>query len=284
MKKFFQLLGLCALVCFSFIFTEKTVTVVKNQDPITIAIKENKSLYEIDPVEAIIEGNTIIPGYNGLEVNINESYAKMKRYGEYNSNMLVFNDVKPKNTINKNLNKYIIKGNKDKNMISLVFEVGPNDNIDKIIKILDNKNIKADFFLDGLWIENNSEKAYELKNSGHNLNILGYDGSYQSELYLWANNIIKTVADKKHIYCLKHEENKEDITICKNSRNRTIIPNIIIKSNPLKEVKEALTSGSVISFKINTNVENELGSVISHILTKGYKINTLDTHLSENRN
>lgn len=38
-------------------------------------------------------------------------------------------------------------------MISLIFIIGENDKIDKILKILKSKDIKANFFIDVLWLE-----------------------------------------------------------------------------------------------------------------------------------
>ena len=84
MKNFFQIVGIISLLCFSFIYTEKTVTVVKEFDDIMIQIKEQNELYKILPTEATIADDTIIPGLNGSEIDIDKSYSKMKRYGKYN--------------------------------------------------------------------------------------------------------------------------------------------------------------------------------------------------------
>ena len=51
------------------------------------------------------------------------------------------------------MNKYIISGNKSKNMVSLIFIVSGNTNIDKVLSIVENKDVKVNFFVDGSWVE-----------------------------------------------------------------------------------------------------------------------------------
>lgn len=65
MKKYFQIIGIISLVCFSFMFTEKTALMVRNSDSLMQTIKENEAQYEVKSINASIEGNTIIPGIGG---------------------------------------------------------------------------------------------------------------------------------------------------------------------------------------------------------------------------
>ena len=51
------------------------------------------------------------------EVDVNKSYEKMKRLGEYNNNLLVFINDLPDISLKDNYDKYIISGNKDKTSI-----------------------------------------------------------------------------------------------------------------------------------------------------------------------
>ena len=61
LKKIFQIIGLISLTCFSFFMTEKTALVVSDMDEIMIEIKANYKNYHTDGVDAIVDGNTIIP-------------------------------------------------------------------------------------------------------------------------------------------------------------------------------------------------------------------------------
>ena len=73
MKKVFQMIGLISLTCFSFFVTEQTAIVVSDMDEIMIEIKNKKDDYKTNPIDAIINNNTIIPGVSKREVNVNKS-------------------------------------------------------------------------------------------------------------------------------------------------------------------------------------------------------------------
>ena len=87
MKKFFQIVGIISLACFSFIFTEKTALTVRENDSLMKVIKEQSSLYRLDSENASVNNDTIIPGLRGRDVNNNKSYNNMKRLGEFNENI-----------------------------------------------------------------------------------------------------------------------------------------------------------------------------------------------------
>ena len=95
MKKFFEYIGLLTLIGFSFFYTERTTSVVKELDDIMIKIKAEAPNYYKKVEEAIIKDNTIIPGISGREVDINSSYSKMRKLG-------VFNDILSINILSLN--------------------------------------------------------------------------------------------------------------------------------------------------------------------------------------
>ena len=97
--KYFKKVGEALLVIiallFSFYYTEKAIVILESNDPIMKEIKENKVNSEEKAINAKIVDNTIVPGYNGLEVNLEESFKKMKNYGSYNEGLLVLDEVSP---------------------------------------------------------------------------------------------------------------------------------------------------------------------------------------------
>ena len=98
MKKYFQIVGIVSLACFSFILTEKTALMVRNSDSLMQTIKENESLYKIESVNASILEDTIVPGISGKKVNDNKSYSNMKRLGQFNSDLLIYDYFLPEIT------------------------------------------------------------------------------------------------------------------------------------------------------------------------------------------
>lgn len=278
MKKIFQIIGLISLTCFSFFLTERTALVVSDMDEIMIQIKNEKDKFSTEPIDSIIEDNTIIPGVNGRKVNINKSYKNMKINGFYHENLYVYDYTKPKVSLTDNKDKYIIKGNPSKRVVSLIFKVNMNDDIDSILDIINNYNIKSTFFVEELWFENNKEKINEMIRDGHNIGILTND--YTTSNFELINITLKDMNHKNN-YCYQEEENKTNIDICKIKGNYTIMPTLISSTTPLSDIKGKLESGSLLSLKINSQVKKELSTIIIYIKSKGYKITNLDENILE---
>lgn len=281
MKKFFSYIGILSLLLFTFFYTEKTVNVVKEFDDIMIEIKNVNEEYKIEARDATILNNTIIPGLKGKEIDINKSYSKMKQYGSFNSNLLTFKEIEPTISIKDNFDKYVIAGNSDKRMVSFVFLVNDNDNIDEILRILNKRNIKGNFFINSNWLEKNNDLIVELIKEGHNVGNLSNNFNYKDDVYVWMDTVIKKIGKQGISYCYSETEDIETLKICSLYNNYTIIPSIVVENYPLKEIKEKLSSGSIISFKVNSNLKKELDLVINYIESKGLSIMALDEHLKE---
>lgn len=249
MKKIFQLIALGSLVIACFIYSEKTMLVVREYDDIMIKIKENKK--EVKPIEPIIKNNTIIPGLSGYKIDINKSYLKMKEYGKYNDNLLVYKKVLPKKILKDHKDKYIISGNKSKKMVSLVLLVD-NKYIDKIPS-----NIKLNLFPKQI-LDN-----YE----NYNERIKGY---YKYDD--WLRSTYKANHMKVN-YCFIDKE------CFKN--NLYVIKSDVIKNNYLLMTKKSLMNGSIIVYEVNNSFLEELNLIINYINSKGYEIVYLEELLKE---
>lgn len=279
MKKTFQIIGLISLTCFSFFMTEKTATVVSDMDEIMIEIKSNYRNYSSDGVDAIIEENTIIPGVCKKEVNINKSYKNMKLSGYYSDKLYIYDYTKPSISLSDNIDKYIIKGNPSKRMVSLIFKVDSDDNIDEVLNIINNYNINVSFFVDTNWFTNNNELIQELINEGHNIGILM--DNYSDSDFEWMDMVIKKINNQKNSFCYSKEDNDNNLESCKLKHNYTIRPIEISGNTPLVDIKQNLNAGSILSLDINSQVRKELSTIIIYIKSKGFNIETLEKHLLE---
>lgn len=275
-------IGMIVLVCFSFFFTEKTVTVVKEQDDIMVQIKEMSKGYTADTVDAVIDGNTIIPGLASKMVDEEKSYLKMKRYGSYNSKLLVYKEVRPDISLYKNYDKYIISGNEKKNMVSLIFIVNEKDDISSILKILDKKGVKGTFFLDGNWFEKNNDMVQDLIMNGHTVGNYSYQMDYHNSSFVWMDTIIKNVGRQTVGYCYNEKEDDEALMICARNKDYTVRPTIIIKEQAMIEMKQQLKAGSLIAMPVSSQIIRELSLMIDFIEGKGYQVVSLEEHLKEN--
>ncbi len=274
MKKIFQVIGFITLLLFTFTYTNKITSVIKENDDLLKQIEDIENQYIIEPINAVIKDNTIIAGISGSKINVKESYKKMKKIDEFNTNLLVYESIKPEISVLDYYDKYIIKSNK--NEVSLLFLVEQNNNIEKILNILNNYEIKATFYVDGNWFENNNEKIIDLIEDGHTIGNLGYNYSYNVNGISWMNTIVTKIGNQKYTYCYIEEENEDILKICKNNNSYTIIPNIIVKNNPLITIKQNLEKGSIISLKINDTTLNELPLIIEYINSKDLNIVNLE--------
>ncbi len=148
LKKFFEILGFVLLMCFSFIYTEKTVSVVKEYDEIMIELKRKGIEYEVDAQDAIIVDQTIIPGQKGKKIDLDKSYSKMKRYGRFNESLITLMDTEPSISIKNTYDKFVISGNEQKNQVAFLFLATKQTDLTTIFKILKQKNVKATIFID----------------------------------------------------------------------------------------------------------------------------------------
>lgn len=283
MKNFFSIIGIFTLAIVSFIYTDKTLEVAKKFDNVMTTINDISSDYYVDPIDGmIIDDISFIPGISGKEVDCDKSYKSMRKYGGFNKNLLEYKEIKPKNKLEENLDKYIISGNSSKNMVSLIFVVNDTTSIDNILSIAENKAIKVNFFIDGNWLENNNELLTQIISKGYNVGNLSYNMNYQNSAFAWMDTIIKRLSKEKYGFCYSEEENLNDLQICAMNKNFTIKPSIIVKNYPLKEIKEQISNGSIISLPVNQVVEQELPSIINYINSRGLKIVSLKELLKEN--
>ena len=246
-----------------------------------IQIEESKEEYSVSAIDAVVSDISIIPGMKGCEVDVEKSYYNIKRLGEFNSNLLEYKTSEPKVKLEDNYDKYITSGNKIKNTVSLIFKVKKNTNIDNIIKTLNEKNIKATFFMDGRYIENNISKVESLIKEGHEVLNYGYDNMYDKDLIIWNNNLLERINYNNPKFCYLEKEDINTLNLCANNKMKTVMPNLIIDKSPLLEVKTNIEKGSLIAFNVSDIVEQELNLVINYIIQKGYNIDILSKHLEE---
>ena len=264
------------LLLFSFFYTNKSISIIRNQDPLMKEIINNKSKFEIKSVNAIIKNNTIIPGKKGKEVDLEKTYTKMKQYGTYNESLTVFKETKPTVSIEDNYDKYITSGNKDNKNISFIFKVEEDTNLNKLLSILNYHNIQVTLFIDGLYKENN-----DLNNlSNHQIELLSYNNNIDEITFTSALSYLSYKTNKNPKYCLEDDNNI--INLCKNLNLHTIKPTLIVEKDPYKEIKNNLKNSSIILIPINNYIYDNLSTSILYIKSKGYNFLTLSDLLSEN--
>ena len=149
MKKYFKTFSIIVLMFFSFYYTEKIAMYVQNNSPLKKEIINYKNENVVSFVNAEVMGDYIIPGINGLEVNVDKSFNKMRTYNVFSEKYLIYDEVKPEISSLDFKNKIINRGNSLKNGVSiLVSKNNTNINYLKEERInfdyIDNKNYCID--------------------------------------------------------------------------------------------------------------------------------------------
>lgn len=278
-KRFFSLMGALTLICFSFYYTDSAVDIVKRNDPIMKEIQAVSAEYEQKSIDATLIDNNIIPGISGVKVDVDKSYEKMKKYGSFDAGLLVFEEVIPTISTSNNYDKFIIKGNSSKQSISLIFKLQNTFYIDELLDILKDKEVEVTFFITNDIITNDIEVLEKIYLNGHSIELLSND--YTSSEVKKINKTIKALTNNKAKFCYSEIENEALINNCKNNKMYSIIPNIISSNFPYSDIKNHVTSGSIISLDNNLNTIRELSSILNYLNQKGYKVISLDNLLDE---
>ena len=240
-------------------------------------IKSTEKKYKIEAENAITTDNTIISGKKGKVIDYDKSYQKMKKYGTYNESLTVLKDTIPVISINNNYDKYLIGGNKYHKKVSLVFIVKEKDP-HNIISILKQNKIKATFFIDGTFIENNINL---LKNEEQDFELLSYQNDYNESFFKTSLSYLESITNNKAKFCYTEIDNNKLLSLCEKLKLHTIKPSLIIKKDSYKEVKENIDNGIIISLDINSLIEKELKETITYIKQKGYQIVPLEYLIEE---
>ena len=77
--------------------------------------------HKIEPIDAKIDRVwKAIPGYNGLNVDIEASYKNMKPSTDIDTNKIIFKEISPKTHLNDLEPSPIYRGNPEKPMVALL--------------------------------------------------------------------------------------------------------------------------------------------------------------------
>lgn len=283
-KPYLTVIGICLLTVFSFYYTNKLIEFSKSKDPIMIEIMKNKDDYNKLSIDALINNNYIIPGSEGLEVDVDKSYTKMKKLGKYNDNLYVYDVVKPTISIKDNYNKFVINGNTTKKEVSLMFKVNDLKNIENINKILFNNNVSATFFIDGNIKDDDINILKILDESNNYFGNLGYNKKYSIKTIKYTNALLDRIDDDNHNYCYVEKDDINVLKTCSEVKMYTIKPMVVSNIFPFTYIKQNLENGKIFSLDTNSYTLKQLDLIIKYVRQKGYDFVTLEEILNEKIN
>jgi probable sporulation protein (polysaccharide deacetylase family) len=139
-------------------------------------IEEEASHYNIPPKDAVIDPVwKATPGYNGIQVDVNASFKKMKKSNRFDPHKLVFKQISPKVHLDDLEASPIYRGYPEKPMVSFLINVAwGNEYLPKILSTLKKYNVHATFFLEGRWVKENPELAKMIVDGGNEVGNHSY--------------------------------------------------------------------------------------------------------------
>jgi hypothetical protein len=257
MKNIYKYIGLLVIMVFSFYYTDKIALMVQNNNPIMQKINEVKETNDVDYVNAIIDDDKIIPGKNGLSINIEKSFSVMKSFGAFNSYYLVYDQKKPDVSLEDNKDKIIYSGNLTNKNISLIVEYNENT-----ISYLENNKIKSDVLV-------NKDNYMNI----NYLELINNDFNNYNEV-----EIILNRSKLNNNLCLVSD--KSNLEFCKKRNKYLIDSDLILTNDNLISVKNSIKNGSIIIVKSETSLDN-LKIIIDQAKFKGLNFVYLSKLISE---
>ncbi|WP_412095337.1 polysaccharide deacetylase family protein [Bacillus haynesii] len=160
------------------------VTVAAQKDELYQELLQKAPEYEVKAQNAKIDHIwKAMPGYNGLKVNIEKSYKKMKRAGAFDEKLLVYDQVKPDVHLESLKPEPIYRGHPDKSMVSFIINVAwGNEYLEEMLPVLQKHRVKATFFLEGRWVKQHPDLAKAIQNGGHEIGNHSYNHPDMSKL------------------------------------------------------------------------------------------------------
>ncbi|NHN28331.1 polysaccharide deacetylase family protein [Paenibacillus agricola] len=139
---------------------------------------------KVEPIDARVDQVwKAIPGYNGQEVDIEQSLALNEQTLFRNKLKLVMKEVEPAIKLDQLGSYPVYKGNPMKPMVALMINVAwGNEFLPKILEVLEEEQVHATFFFDGSWLKGNIPTALLIKEKGHELSNHAYSHKDMSKL------------------------------------------------------------------------------------------------------
>ncbi|WP_429999014.1 polysaccharide deacetylase family protein [Metabacillus fastidiosus] len=281
---------------------QTSVMVANYQDDLYQEIIDKKIEHEIAAQDAQIHKIwKAIPGYNGIEVDVDKSYEKMKKKGIFNENLLIYRQIKPKVHLSDLPPEPIYRGHPDKPMVSFAINVAwGNEYIPNMLTTLNKHHVKATFFLEGRWAKENPEMAKMIVDAGHEIGNHSYrhpdmskitSASIREELAK-TNDVIKATTEQKVTLFAPPSGSfrKEVVDIAAEMDMKTILWTVDTvdwqKPQPhvlIERVVSKIHNGAIVLMHPTDPTDKSLEKLILLIKEKGYSFGSVSMLLDEER-
>src|SRR5690625_69788 len=149
----------------------------KTNDPLYKEIEKKSSTLSEEPQDAYIDKVwKKTPGRNGLKVDVNKSFEKMRKDGVFNKSLLVYEEIEPDVTLSDLQASPIYRGHPEKDMVAFLINVSWGEEfIPDILKVLKEHKVKATFFIEGKWAKENADIVTMIDEQEHMIGNHAYN-------------------------------------------------------------------------------------------------------------
>ncbi|MDQ0113127.1 polysaccharide deacetylase family protein [Paenibacillus harenae] len=254
------------------------------------------------PVNAVIDRVwRAIPGYNGIEVDVDRTYEAALRLPASNAIPYIFKEIEPTIKLEDLGAHPVYRGNPNKKMIAFMINVAwGNEFIEPMLKTLEQERVKATFFLDGSWLNKNAEMARKIQAAGHEMSNHAYSHPNMSELSRGAayTQIAKTEELLKSTLGVNNrwfappsgDFNQMTVQVAREQGLQTVLWTIdtVDWRKPSAEsivhkINAKLEPGALILMHPTASSRDALAGMIASAKAKGYALGTVSETLSSDR-
>jgi probable sporulation protein (polysaccharide deacetylase family) len=272
------------------------------KDALLKEIEQEATKRYIAPIDAKIDRIwKAIPGYNGIEVDIEKTYLQAKKQEAGASIPFVYREVPPAVKLEDLEPNPIYRGNPAKPMVALMINVAwGNEYIIPMLDTLDKAKVKATFFFDGSWLNKNTELALEIKKREHQIENHAYSHPNMSKLARSRATleISKTKdllakrlgVENKWFAPPSGDFNDQTVKLAAEQGLKTVLWTLDTvdwrKPNPsdvVAKISKHVEAGSLILMHPTASSSQALAGMIAAIESKGLHIGTVAQVLSPNR-
>ncbi|NOU93381.1 polysaccharide deacetylase family protein [Paenibacillus sp. LMG 31456] len=242
-----------------------------------------------------------IPGYNGVEVDVEKSLALTLERQTPGQLHLIMREVPPAIGLEQLGSHPIYKGNPNKPMVSLMINVAWGEQyLPKMLSILEKENVRATFFFDGSWLKKNIPTAQIIKDKGHELSNHAYshknmsqisrDQAYQ-EIFKTQQLLEKELGVVNVLFAPPSGDfNQATVDIARQQKLKTILWTLDTvdwqKPSPstiVNKISARIEPGSLVLMHPTSSSSEALERMIKVIKNKGLQLGTVSEVISSDR-
>lgn len=282
----------------------KTATVGADykEDPIYKKIMETREKVNEPPENAYIDSVwKKTPGRNGISIDVQASFKKMKEKNAYDDSLLVYNQTTPEVSLEELPAAPIYRGHPEKEMVSLFINVSwGTEHIPAILQILKKHHVKATFFLEGKWAKEHVDLVKMIDEESHVIGNHAYSHPDMEHLNKQENfKQIKQTNDILHAITGHTPKwfappsgsfNDDVIDAAGSLKMETLLWTVdtIDWKKPstdvmINQVMKNIHPGATILMHPTPVIEDGLETLIEQIKTKGYRFGSVEKLLSPER-